>query len=670
MSLQRLAAGLLLVAVYAPLHRLLDPQRAGPAALATRTAADAAWAAGLLGTGVALGLALAVALVVPAEHATRAARTVMAALSRPAPGTFALAAGAVACVLAGAVALGVHGGLPTSVDEMAQLLHARALAGGRMGVDVHDAEAAFTIQNGVTTAEGWVSVYPPLHTLALALALRLGAPWIVGPLAVGVATAASARSFERLMGTGRGRVSAALLCVTPFWILLGSTQLSHATAAACLALVLWTALEAREGSVAWAAATGAAIGAGVASRPWIVLVCAAAILAAVWLPADGRASGARAWTRRAGAVVAGGLPFAALLFWWNARLFGSPTRLGYSAVFGPAHGLGLHTDPWGNEYGIVEALGYSGADLLQLGAHLFASPLPALAIVGVGLWVAHRRPLAPVFGAWALAAVCANALYWHHGLHLGPRMLYEATPAWVALTVAAAGALGPIRSVRGLAPWSVAVALAGAAVLAPSALFEGASAATDAQPDLPAVDSGEPTLVFVHGSWASRVAARLSGAGMRRDSIETALRRNDLCAVDLYARWRSLDGSRLPPPALDLRAAPGSPPELEARLLSPGNFARFAPDGPRDAACAREAAADRLGVIELEPLLWRAPPLPRAEVVVARDLGPVRNAELRGAFDGRWLVYVEGAATGGPVLLDYDAGMELLWRGAAGETLR
>jgi hypothetical protein len=265
--------------------------------------------------------------------------------------------------------------------------------------------------------------------------------------------------------------------------------------------------------------------------------------------------------------------------------------------------------------------------------------------------------------AWALAALGANALYWHHGIHMGPRMLYESTPAWVALVVASVFGLtarSNRASLRSVAAWSAVLTLLGTAALMPSLV---AARRLSAAPPLPSATT--PTLVFAHGSWASRVAARLAATGMRRDSIETALRRNDLCDVDRYARWRAYPAGPTPP-ALDLEPHPGSPTDLQTRLLSPGNPVRVSAVGAWDEVCAREATADRFGVIELELLAWRTPASGSAPVRVARDLGPAGNASIPAVAGERRLVYVAGPPGTPPRLLAYREGMELLWRGAAG----
>jgi hypothetical protein len=105
-------------------------------------------------------------------------------------------------------------------------------------------------------------------------------------------------------------------------------------------------------------------GAFVCTRPWTGLVVSGTLVLAVWIPISLHKARPKAWlARQATALIAGGLPFALAVAAWNKALYGHALLLGYTVAFGPAHGLGFHTDPWGNEYGPVEALAYTGSDL-------------------------------------------------------------------------------------------------------------------------------------------------------------------------------------------------------------------------------------------------------------------------------------------------------------------
>jgi len=679
--LRRLAGVALIGAAFAPVHRLLDPARTGPAGEATRAAAEVAWTLGLSGTLIVLTLCWLWVRMVPVDRVRldRIGHRVAVPLSRPSSGGFALALGTFVAMLCALTAWQVHGLAPTSVDEMAQLLHASALMRGRLTVPVEGTAAAWVVQNGVLTEGGWASIYPPLHTVLLALGMSIGAAWLAGPLMTGVATGLVTLAAERSLGVVPGRVTGLLLVVSPFWLLLGASHLSHTSAAAGLALVLFASMRAREAGILWHVLAGVGVGVAVCARPWVGLTSSIGILAAVH--GANLLGAVRSDTlKRRGMVTAvagialGGLPFAILLFAWNSELFGAPGTLGYTVAFGPAHGLGLHVDPWGNRYGVVEALAYSGADLVQLGIRLFESPLPVMVILGAALLIRPLPTGALPFAAWAGAAVGANALYWHHGIHMGPRMLYESTPAWVALLVAAGVPLfkaqdtaAPSTGLRFARTTLLAAVLSGL-LLAPSVVRGPRLASDGVTTGAAIVESAMdeatdgPILVFVHGSWASRVASRLVATGMRRDSIETALRRNDICSVDQYARARTGEEALLP--TLDFAPLPGSPPHLQSRLLSEGNRVRVSPAVTPDGTCVREARSDRLGVLELELLGWRAAPFPDADVLFARDLGPGTNLKVLEAVERPAYVFVD--SPNGQLLLDYDEGIELLWGGAAG----
>lgn len=675
--LRRLAGLALLAGAYVPVHRLLTADRAGPAGIATRDAAESAWTLRLSGSLIVLAFAWVCTRMVPeSERSGERLNDVFRRVAAPAPGRFAVATGLLVTAVTAFVAIGLRGGEPTSVDELTQLLHAQALAAGLTSIPLQGVEAAWIVQNGMVGPEGWVSIYPPLHTAFLALGLLLGVPWLVGPVATGIATACTTWTAERLLGPAVGRLSGLLLIASPFWIQLGATYLSHTTAVAGLALLALALVRARDGGEGWYVVAGIAAGIAVSARPWTGLAVGSGIgLSLLWRPPGSASARPLPPIRSLAWLALGGLPFALLLLTWNQSLFGHPFRLGYAAAFGPAHGLGLHVDPWGNSYGLVEALAYTGADLVQMGVRLFESPLPALTVIGLGLLLPGPRGPG-IFGVWAAAALVANALYWHHGIHFGPRMLYEAVPAFVVLfasqvvRVFASG--GRRRGLAGWARWAAGVAIVAGVALVPSTLFSLRGVEPAPVPDPPTdTAAGSGAIVFVHGSWASRISARLAATGMRRDSIETALRRNDVCAVDRYARARenaagsAPDVAALPP--LDFTPRAGSPTSLETRLLSAGNPVRVDPAVPPDAGCLREAQADRLGILELELLAWRLPPLGSADVVVARDLGPAGNLRVLERTARTPWVFLDRGAEGGPLLLGYSEGMELLWGGAAGD---
>lgn len=683
----RKALGVVLLAMLLlPVHRALGPDRGGPAAAATVAVTDAAQGLVLWGTATLLLAGLVLGLMVPLDRLRPALDRVRSLLVRPRPATCAAILGATALGVGVAVARGVHRGLPRLFDAMVQLLHARYFAAGRLAAPL-PAPAGRLVQNSVLVPEGWASVYPPGHTALLAAGHLLGSPWLVGPLLLGLTAALTYLAVDLLYPhrPGTTRLAGLLVALSPFLLFAGSGYLSHATVAACAAGTLYFALRSAGGASAWALPAGAMAALAVTARPWSGLVLGAFLSVGVLVATWWREGRSFAWLgARGGWAALGGLPFAVALLWYDSHLFGAPLRMGYQVAFGPAHGLGFHPDPWGNLYGLREALGYTAADVATLGLHLFETPLPGPLLVGVFLLVAPGLSAGTrILLGWALLPVAANALYWHHGQHMGPRMLLESAPAWAALSAVAGvglieggrdpGATGSAastwsrRSASAVLAWAVILAVpVGAFYILPSRLDAyrwDPDALARATP--PPVPPGAPALVFVHGSWTGRVAARLAALGMRRDSVETALRRNGLCRVHLYERARSQGAGSAALPPLDLEPRPGRPSGLVPRRI--GGVRVFLRPGPLEPGCAREAAADRFGGIELAPLLWQtALPGGDGPLLLYRDLGPSSNARVIAGFPARAAYVHAPGAQGATALIPYEEGMELLWGEDAG----
>lgn len=712
--LRRATGAALVVLSLAPLPLLLEPDRIGPFGADVRARALVNMQFSWWGVVLALVLGAAVALLAPEGSIRRGARRVSGWLEAPSLPAFTAGVAVLAASLGLVVSRVIFDGLPTGVDEMASLLQARYLAEGALAGPVLDDPAPFLVVNTVLSPEGWTSLYPPAHLLVLAGGLALGAPWLAPPLLLATLAALTCVAAHRILGPerrGAARVGGALVALSPFLFFLGGSYLSHVSAAAFLAGALLAALAARDGHAGWSAAAGAAMGLAVTSRPWTGLLVGGGLTVGLWVATAPGRRGPRGWLlRRVGGWIAGGVPFAAAWLLYNDHFFGAPLRTGYTYAYGPAHGLGFHRDPWGNLYGLVEALGFTAADLAGLNVHLLETPIPAVALVGVWLATARRVPSGvAVLLTWALLPVAANVFYWHHGSHMGPRMLYEGAPAWVLLAVLAARGLVRRLSVApgegdpagretgtdadpdapsgspppGRRPWSERISPAGlaasallVALLAAPVLATGRGRTYAWEPDelrglrVPAVPDDGPALIFVHGAWAERITARLQADGMRMDSVETALRRNDVCLLHRYALARAGSGGGADDPAssirrrLDLRPLPGTPDRLRFVELSPGNRVRVDPGLAPTPGCRREARADRLGVTSLAPLLWQAdlPGIEEGRPLVVRDLGPAANARLLERWPDRtpW-VFLDPGDDGPPALVPYEEGMARLW---------
>ncbi|MBI4539712.1 MAG: glycosyltransferase family 39 protein [Gemmatimonadetes bacterium] len=574
---------------------------------------------------------------------------------------------------------------PILLDGVSQLVQGRYFAAGMLaGPPLEDPEF-WQFQFMVQTDAGWVSQYPPGFAALLSVGLRGGLAWLVGPLLLGLAVYLTTQVAERLFPDDRmsARIGAALVAVSPFLAFHAGAYMNHVLATALLALALFASLRSVDGSWRWALLSGAAVGGLFATRPYVALVLGFFATVIVWAGAPGRGEFTRRdWMRRMAAAASGAAPFVGGVMAYNARLFGDPTRFGYLAAAGPSHGLGFHVDPWGSPYGLPEVIGYTSADLLGLSLDLLQTPVPALVVVALYLLWAQRLDRGTRLAAvWALLPVAANALYWHHDLFMGPRLLYEAAPGWCLLLTAAA--LGLIRGLSewgANARWSRVLTPSGVAAVFVLALgvalgFSGPaklmSYATTVQRSGMAIEAPSverPSLVFVHEGWESRLGARLSALGMRLDSIRAALRHNSTCEVELFVRTREEEEPELP-------AAAGSRSELDFDgtakrplrdvQMPSGSVIRTYEGEILESECERQAASDYSGIVALPPLLWQGdlPGLGSNGAMFVRDFGTDRNARLLARFPYREPRVLVRLGTGGLRLIPYEQGMEELWTG-------
>ncbi len=677
-----LGAGVVVLAAV-PFYRFLPGRETGLAGAATAAHAEVVGALLWTGTLVVVLSAVLAGKLLSAERVTRGVDALRRVLEWPGDRNFAWIAASLAFLLSASFALFALDGRPAHLDAMSQLLHARFWADGRLAGPTDLDPAFWQVQNSIVTPRGWVSHYPPGHVLLLSIGLRIGAVWLVGPLLVAAIAYFSARIAMATLpaSVALARAGALLVAVSAFLVCLGGSFMNHASTAAFLAAATWYALEARRRPML-AVAAGAAAGFAFAVRPLTALAIASAVFATVWLTREDRPASAR---RFAGALL-GAAPFVAAVALYNTWFFGAPTRFGYDVTLGPDAGLGFGRDPWGNVYGPLEAIGYTSADVMTLGSALLETPVSAVLIVGLLLLLAQRLTQGErVLVAWALAPVAANFFYWHHGNVMGPRMLYEAAPAWILLASAAVGrawqawpaewpasrlSFAPRSALAGGVALSLSLGLfwLGPQRAAAHAIPTGSVLSTS----VPRVEA--PALVFVHDAWTARIAMQLASAGMRLDSIETALRQNATCDVqrlvdavvtgDGEARARALGALDMSPRTRDL------PPAVE---IAAGNRIRIRPGERLPLPCGLQAQSDRHGILDLAPLVWLGD-LPGGAArgpLFVRDLGPDRNADLIGRNANRTplALYVPGAGAE-PVLTSYDEAMRTLWGADPNTALR
>lgn len=673
----RVAGAVLLALVLLPVYRLLDTAGAGAFPRGSVAAAEISRTLLLVGSFITIVIGVVISRVLDPAAIDRTLARVGAKLVSIPILWFAAGLGAITTLLTLVFSLVVLEGKPNLIDSMVQLTHARFIAAGQLSGPADELLEFWHLPNSLVTPNGWVSQYPPGYLLFLALGLRLGIVQAIGPIFAGLTVFFTALAAERLLRDDRAtaRLGSIMLCLSPFLIGLAGAFMNHVGAAAFASAAVYFAVRSRDDdSLWWAAASGASVGMVFSVRPLSAVVIAL-VVAVVWALKTrlGPAGLLSRFFQRTLSALAGITPILAGLGAYNLRFFGSPLRFGYFASQGPLVGPGFHRDPTGAMYGPVQALGFTSSDLVTVSLYLLETPLPAVVVVGLFLLLANRfTGGVRVIAFWALLPVVANALYWHHGMFMGPRMLNEFAAPWsLLLAVAAVGLVKLIPadtlwgnySPRAALVLTLALSwLAGVAYLGPQRLASyGGGWMQSSRLLLPPQD--RPSLVFVHGAWTGRVATRLLAHGMRLDSLEAALRQNSTCESDRYARWYSTPApERGPAPPLDFSFVPNDPPPL--MRIAEEDEIRVRPGAKLSPECLREVASDTLGIVDVGPLLWQGdlPGLAQEGRMFARDMGPEANARLIRKYPDRVpLMLLRLRDDQQPTLVPYQDGVKVLW---------
>jgi hypothetical protein len=432
---------------------------------------------------------------------------------------------------------------PHNADEVAQLWHARILLAGRLSLPADPNPEFFGMDNVIDVGR-WYSQFPVGGPAFLALGLALRAAWLVNPLLLAL-TIPNVHAFARRAYDERtARLAVLVLVVSPFALFMSASFMNHVpmmwlVSVALAQLGAWHDAEDRATTFRSAALIGLALGVAAAVRPLDAAIVAGVIGVAQLTRLRGSALGVRSLAVQ---VLAGAVPVA-LLLWANWRTTGAPLRFGYEVLYGSAHQLGFHRDPYGGVHTPLRALTFASKYLLELNVALLESPLPAVGVIVAGLLLMRRASRWDrLLIALAAAFLVTYALYWHEGEFRGPRFLYAVLPAFVLLVarapiVIAASARGTVRrAVPLVLPLGL---LAGwlafqvdASPLGRVRLYRSASPMTRLDPEKIEREGGlRNALVFIAESWEAQSLRRMWALHVDRGDAMRLLSNAHPCAL-------------------------------------------------------------------------------------------------------------------------------------------
>jgi hypothetical protein len=325
--------------------------------------------------------------------------------------------------------------LPHTVESIAYLFQAEVIAAGGMWAPAPPIREFFEQAYVAATPDGrWFGVLPYGQSLLLAAGLQFDAPWIVSPIASGLAVALTVVLGRATYGLVAGVLAGLLLLFSPFVLMLSGDMLAHPAGLLLTVLMLLGVAITQRGPATWGwLLAGLAMGGMVLTRP--LAAVGIGIPLTIVLVLTARNTTSRLLLTRAVIFALAATPGVFYAAFVNVNLTGSPflpplslwsdlDRIGFGPNVGTRGG-----------HDLASALANTWANLAVLLRHLYGWPgYLTLALAFVPFVLGSRSRWDGLMALVALGLTVAHWLYWSDGIIYGPRFEFEAVAALSLLT--------------------------------------------------------------------------------------------------------------------------------------------------------------------------------------------------------------------------------------------
>ncbi|MDI6774617.1 MAG: hypothetical protein QME60_04375 [Verrucomicrobiota bacterium] len=316
-----------------------------------------------------------------------------------------------------------------TTDENSYIFQARTFLQGRLKRPCPPLAGIFRHEHVILDEKraGWVSRYPPGHSLWLAPGVLLGQPHLMSAIGAALALFWMSSSAARLGGSPA--VVALFACCSPFFLFTYGTLLSHTSGLTAAAFMLWAYIRWRQtGAIRYAVAAGLGWSVLFLNRTYTGLLIAVpfGLHALVGILRDRRKQALLGAAAFAAAAAAGAL----VLLAYNYAILGDPFTMTYlhwdpseGLGFGPrhVHGKVVHHTLWHGCRQLGENIRLFDRWLFGFQGSLLA--LSALVVIG---WNAGWSPL--LAGSTALIWL-GYVCFWYPGPRdMGPGYYFESLP--------------------------------------------------------------------------------------------------------------------------------------------------------------------------------------------------------------------------------------------------
>ena len=342
--------------------------------------------------------------------------------------------------------------IPHIQDSIDQVFHGKIFLLGRLTVPSPELREFFDFTHMINNGR-WYSIYPPGHSLLMALGHLIHAPWVINPLFGSLCVVLIYFIGREMFDERTGRLAALLGAVSPFLIFMSSEFMNHTTTLFFVELfILGFVRMLKRRRARDAALTGFGLGYALNIRPLTAVAVGSpfALFALYRLLKAAFRSGREAiglGLLCLTALSSFGLMLGGLLA-FNYLTNGDPLLFGYEVLYGEGHRPGFGHSGWGEPHtpkrGLIQTLN----NLNALNKYLFELPIPSLLPALLALCSPGVTAWDLLLLGYASSLALAYFFYWFQDWCFGPRFLFESTAAFALL--AARGLIGLPRIAREL----------------------------------------------------------------------------------------------------------------------------------------------------------------------------------------------------------------------------
>lgn len=355
------------------------------------------------------------------------------------------------------ISASVFDSMPHLEDEFAYVWQAEVAARGEIFRPSPPCPRCFLVPFVIDNNGLRFGKYPLPWPVMLSIGVRFGIRSYINPILAAVNVWLLYRLLAKIRNSRTGIIGALLISISPFFLILSSTLLSH-TFSLVLALIFmigWLDVQKTDSAIPLSIrilTCGLSMGLLVLSRPLTALgVILPFTIEAIFILV-GKDTCKKRNVLLVSLIIALFIP---LFFLWQFILTGDPLRNPYTFVwpydtvgFGP----GIGRQPGGYQPSI--AIKNARASLYVGMFDLFGWLNYSWLFLPLGSLVLIKNRRACLVSSTLLTVVAAYGLYWIGSDLLGPRYYFEALPACVLLTAASFDfLLGKLPSVTGFAFW-------------------------------------------------------------------------------------------------------------------------------------------------------------------------------------------------------------------------